>query len=68
MATIDEMIGGLQILKKYCDKGGQECIGGADHDILWGAMCEVSEEDAKRLDELGWHQDSEADDSWSRFC
>lgn len=66
MAMISDLIEGFQILQKYV--GSDEHIGGADHDIIWGVDCEVSEEDAKRLNELGWHQDSDSDECWSRFC
>lgn len=62
MATIQKVMEGLQILAKY-DAGGEMA---AEHDIIYAGNAEVSEEDAKKLEELGWHKDGEYD-CWARF-
>lgn len=58
---------GLTILAKYADEN--EYLS-AEHDILYGPVikdgAEISEEDAKKLDELGWHVDS-LTNSWAAF-
>jgi hypothetical protein len=64
MATFNQLLDGLCILKKYVKVNGSLS---ADHDILYvGSDEKVSEYDEKRLDELGWHYD-EKFDSWARF-
>lgn len=80
MASIAELVEGLEILSKtakipkgLAEKGETDRrtaqVGGADHDIVYGPELETepSAEDIERLEELGWHQSSEADDCWSRF-
>jgi hypothetical protein len=64
MPNLDEIIEGLTILKKYVK--GQEWIS-AEHDMIYGPPTEgvISDEDAKRLDDLGWHK--EDGDSWAAF-
>ncbi len=77
MAQINEVIEGLEILAKtasvpagLAEKGETDTrtamLSGASHDIIWGPVCDPSEEDIKRLDELGWHLCSETG-LWSRF-
>lgn len=53
----------LTILSKYYPDAG---IAGADHDIIYldGDPEKVTEEDVKRLDELGVF---EQDDGWVKF-
>lgn len=60
---IKDVIRGLQILSKYLPEN--EFLGGADHDIIY--VCdpvEVSEEDAKELNELGFFL-SDYHDCWA---
>ena len=77
MASVAEVVEGLEILAKtasvpkgLAEKGETDTrtarLGGASHDIIWGPEADPSDEDKKRLDELGWHFDSESD-VWSRF-
>ena len=77
MASVAQVVEGLEILAKtasvpirLAEKGETDTrtahLGGADHDILWGPEEDPSDEDKKRLDELGWHFDSESE-CWSRF-
>ena len=59
---------GLNILAKYSDSGDFA----AEHDQIWAgpddaSEMEISEEDLKTLDDLGWFIDDEFD-SWSHFC
>jgi len=64
MATAKQVIEGLQILDKYEDN-----YIAAEHDILYAGPSDASKitpEDQAKLDELGWHIDSETD-SWARF-
>lgn len=64
MATVDGIIEGLQIFKKY---GNVDTA--AEHDIFYAGPpygIEVSKEDKNKLDELGWFIDSETD-SWATF-
>jgi|GEM_PF-3938642 len=80
MATIDQVVGGLLILKKYV-KAGAYCIS-AEHDEIYAGPGEeivegteeeeemlgtvVSPDDAAALRALGWFIDSEAQ-RWARF-
>ena len=77
MASVAELVEGLEILAKTASvpRGLAEAgetdtrmasIGGASHDIIWGPESSPSEEDVKRLEELGWHFCSE-NEVWSRF-
>ena len=67
MASLNQVIKGLEILSKYDSKNGDSHNICAEHDIIYaGPGVEVSEEDKKILDDLGWHWDSSAD-SWARF-
>lgn len=66
MATISQLREGLTILEKYCGRD-DPCVVG--HDIIYAGGVEaskMSDEDAKRIDELGWHWDDEFD-CWARF-
>lgn len=58
-----ELMEVLKILQKYDPKAG---IAGADHDIIYldGDPEKMSDEDNKKLDELGCHQQ---DGGWCRF-
>lgn len=62
--TRDNIIKGLQIFEKY-DTDGCVC---AEHDVICGIALdtEISEEDRKIFDELGWFE-SEEYDSWAAF-
>jgi hypothetical protein len=65
MATMKQMAAGLTILMKYDPEGS--CS--AEHDILYAGPDEqgkVSEEDQKKLEDLGWHWDEQFD-CWARF-
>jgi len=64
MRTIEKVAKGLTILCSYA-----EAHIDAEHDIIWVGLRdgEVSEGDKIRLEELGWSQDKDADDSWSHF-
>ncbi len=56
MTTIEQVIAGLEILKKYGNAFA------ADHDIIYGPCApNISAEDAATLEELGWHVSSEFD-------
>lgn len=62
-----DLIESLTILAKYLDEtyAPTHC----EHDILMVPGVtkeEVSEEDAKKLDDLGWHYDTEYD-CWASF-
>jgi hypothetical protein len=64
MATINEVLGGLQILAKYNGEKHDIC---AAHDIIYaGAGVEVTPEEAVELDKLGWFFEKEFE-SWARF-
>ncbi len=65
MATMKDMVEGLQILIKYDSKG--DCA--AEHDQLWAGSTppmEIEKPDLQRLDDLGWFWDKDCT-SWSRF-
>ena len=77
MASVAEVVEGLEILAKtasvpagLAEQGETDTrtahLNGAGHDIICGPDADPSDEDKKRLDELGWHFDEECD-SWSRF-
>jgi hypothetical protein len=56
---MDELIEALTILRKYSDAPHPTSC---DHDVLMVPVVkwhELSEEDAKRLDELGFHDSTE---------
>lgn len=59
---------GLDIISKYIEDGDIA----AEHDQIWAgpddaSEMNISEEDLKRLDELGWFIDEEFD-CWTHFC
>lgn len=67
MATLSTLLEGMQILNKYMGKVEGECA--AEHDIIYlpgPSKEELSAEDAKRLDDLGFFFDDQYD-SWARF-
>lgn len=64
MTQTEKIIKGLQILSKY---PGNYIA--AEHDIIYSGPSDaqdVTPEDAKELDELGWHVDSSSG-AWARF-
>lgn len=64
MAGIHDVIEGLKILETY----GAESVD-AQHDVIYtgpGSDKNVSKEDAKKLKNLGWRFDAQAE-SWARF-
>lgn len=66
MATINEVLGGLQILAKY--KGDKHEVN-AEHDIIYACSIDstpLTDEETRRLVELGWHVDSEYN-CWACF-
>lgn len=72
MATCAAIIEGMQILMKY-QKEPNDIFGvSAEHDVIYcGPMLDhlegkLTEEEKKRLGELGWHEDSEGD-CWAHF-
>lgn len=70
MATVRKVIDGLTILARYDPDGLDSHSVSAEHDVIYGPgpgdPDAVTEEDRERLEELGWHLDSEAD-CWARF-
>jgi hypothetical protein len=62
--TRRNIIKGLEIFEKY-DLNGYVC---AEHDVICGISLdtEISEEDRKVLEELGWSENKEYD-SWTAF-
>ena len=63
MPNVESVIEGLQIFAKY--KPGKWCA--AEHDIIYGPCSDsdqISDEDRKRLDEIGWFIDGDSD-SWA---
>ena len=67
MATICNVITGLQIIQKYVDPG--ESLGGAEHDIIYAvpSSIKVTAEDAKSLEDAGWFREADTY-SWATFC
>ena len=68
MASVNEIVKGLQILAKYSTDGEEGHLGGADHDIIYGPPMskDVSPEDATELEALGWHLDLDYG-QWAHF-
>ena len=70
MTTIRKAIEGLKILEKYIDEkapGGDFLY--AEHDVIYTIIDadRVTPEDKKKLEEAGWHIDSEFE-CWSTYC
>lgn len=65
--TIRELRRGIEIFSKYMKD--DEFIGGAEHDVLCIAPIdlEISEEDTKTLEGLGFHK-SKQHEGWICFC
>lgn len=64
MATLNEVIEGLQIFLKSGGEASNIC---AEHDIIYASSdADLSKEDEKALEELGWFVDKESG-SWARF-
>lgn len=65
MATMQDVIDGLKVLRKYGD--GNVC---AEHDVLMAGpdikKGDVTADDRKALADAGWHW-SEEFDCWARF-
>jgi hypothetical protein len=67
MATLNQVIKGLEILVKYSGDGSHSIC--AEHDIIYAGPDvkeDLRDEDRKALEELGWHWAEDAD-SWARF-
>lgn len=68
MANIDQVMGGLTILKKYVKDGNNDVEG--QHDIIFAAPGvgedDLSPEDKIEILKLGWHFDEDGE-CWSRF-
>jgi len=65
MATVRQVIEGLEILVKYAANKDAHDFAAGHEQIYYGESdWSISEDDKKRLDELGWFID---EDSWSRF-
>lgn len=64
MITYDGMIESIQIFRKYATSGAEEFPMGPMHDQLYAGPSPeiVSEEDKKRLSELGWFEE------YDSFC
>ena len=70
MATINSIINGLEIMADYDVNQGESHIGGADHDIIWGANTppeNMNGYDVDELDKLGWFW-SEEYECWSHYA
>lgn len=66
MATVNNLIAGLEIFKKYMNDG-EDDIGGSVHDEIW--FCppevEISIEDQNKLEKLGFSYHKE--NGWGIF-
>jgi len=68
--SIGAVIQGLQLVAKYCEHGEetQFAVEG-EHEILYArsdkGKDEWSEEDSKRMEELGWHWNDDGE-CWAR--
>lgn len=66
MATLKNVITGLQVFAKYGDDKHTVC---AEHDTLYagpGDDVDLTDEDKKTLDAAGWRYDKSTD-SWKTF-
>ena len=65
--TLKNLRDGLNIFLRYA-KHPSIYLGGAEHDVVYIAnydgLEEISEEDIRKLDELGFHK---GDDGWEMF-
>ena len=69
MASMKQVIEGLQILAKYVENPDKSWVS-AEHDQIWAGPDRgevVSEEDKKALEDLGWFEDDDCG-GWSHFC
>lgn len=55
MASIANLVEGLEIIAKTASQGRRATIWQAVGDIIWAPECSPSTEDAERLKELGWY-------------
>lgn len=64
-----KIIEGLQLIQKSKPESESDYHFRAEHDRIWAGSLEwpMSEEDKKKLEELGWEADSDAD-GWSAMC
>ena len=64
--TVKDIASVLTIFNKYGDFEATDLA--ADHEQIWiggPELKDMSEEDQKAVDKLGWFED---EDSWSHFC
>lgn len=71
MATAHQLIEGMKVLAQYQIPGGLEGLEvDAQHDIIYCGpnikWKHITEEDKKKLEELGWHLDEQLQ-CWARF-
>jgi len=66
MARYSDIIAGLQLFSSKSKPGSQ--VGGADHDVIYGGPLdlELTEDEAKSLEEWGWCKSSEYD-CWCHY-
>ncbi len=66
--TATNIIEGLQLINKSKPEGKHDYHIRADHDVIWAGSLEwkMSKEDKKRMKELGWDCDSDAD-GWRAY-
>lgn len=68
MATIRQVIDGLEVLAKHGDGYGQHVMG--EHDVIYAAESvnrdTLSAEERVAMEAAGWHWDDETE-SWARF-
>lgn len=61
--TVTKIIEGLRLINKSKPEGKSDYHFRADHDEVWAGCLgwPMPEEDKKRMEELGWQQDEDAD-------
>lgn len=61
--TTTNIIEGLQLINKSKPEGESDYHFRAEHDEVWAGSLDwpMSEEDKKRMEELGWHADEDCD-------
>ncbi len=69
MSTLNQVAGAIAIFSQYLDADTE--FFEADHDVIYGPCSNtlkgITPEDKKKLNELGWHEDSEYD-CWVSYC
>ena len=66
MATLNNIVGGLQVFAKY---GGDQHLASAAHEVLYAgtpAGVKLTAEEEKTLSDLGWRY-NKTEESWSIF-